>query len=82
MCPHRCIMIMKLIFFIQVIKERIRIGGKVVNEDEVEYCLTIDLGSALEIEIQVEGVPEPVYQWFRLPPGEKMIQFKIFLISL
>ena len=51
-------------------KETVKIGGILVDENQAQHNLVIELGSTLEIEITAESIPEVVYQWFRLPPGE------------
>ena len=59
-------------FHEQLNKETVKIGGILVDgvQYNAQYNLVIELGSTLEIEITAEGVPEAVYQWFRLPPGD------------
>ena len=46
-----------------------RINGQSFEATKTEYLVTVDLGSTLEVEIHADGVPEVVYEWFKLPSG-------------
>ena len=46
-----------------------RINGQSFEATKTEYLVTVELGSTLEVEIHADGVPEVVYEWFKLPSG-------------
>ena len=46
-----------------------RINGQSFEANKTEYLVTVDLGSTFEVEIHADGVPEVVYEWFKLPSG-------------
>ena len=54
---------------LQIVNESVRINGQSFDATKSEYLVTIDLGSTLEAEIHADGVPEVVYEWFKLPSG-------------
>ena len=49
---------------------------------KTEYLVTVDLGSTLEVEIHADGVPEVVYEWFKLPSGGYPYKFHSFSLDI
>ena len=58
-----------------------RINGQSFEATKTEYLVTVDLGSTLEVEIHADGVPEVVYEWFKLPSGRYSYELHNFSLD-